>query len=44
MNEYLNEILGEGFEEEELFYQVTDHAIEREMEQGMEELEDYEKK
>jgi hypothetical protein len=43
MQEYLQDALNEIVEKEELFYSVTDHAMEKEIESGFDVLEDIEK-
>jgi hypothetical protein len=43
MQEYLQDALNEIVEKEELFYSVTDHAMEKEIESGFDDLEDIEK-
>jgi hypothetical protein len=43
MKEYLLDDLNEIVEKEELFYSVTDHAMEKEIENGFDDLEEIEK-
>jgi hypothetical protein len=44
MNNYLQEVLDEFQENEEIFYSITDYAMDKEIENGFNDLNDIEKK